>query len=714
MNSCLQSAAGSRRCLNLLLILAGLAAFLHGASAASAMNFSLQNGVLKLGDRPVLHGVPDAFAVVPVDSGAGVFLRMTVPKSGSFIQSPLGAIDGLRRFTSCHRYEPFWMRPAAGTTHAEVQSETQWLLAETEFGDCVMLVPLIDGAFRFALGGSQAGLTLYGETGDPFMAGTGGVALYVATGRDPYQLAAAGARTVAARLGTTRLRRDKPLPDFAGLFGWCTWDAFYQEVSADKVRAGLESFAAGGVEPRFLILDDGWQSTKIEPTGEQRLASLAPNDRFGGDLSATVRLAKETFKIRAFLVWHAINGYWGGVDGEALPGYDVREATRSYGPGILQHEPRLNVEYWGPLAGLVPAGQIGRFMDDYHRRLQAQGVDGVKVDNQAVIEGLASGQGGRVALTRAYREALETSVAAHFSGRLINCMASGMETYYGSPRSILIRTSTDFWPKRPETHGGHLYCNAQVGVWFGEFMQPDWDMFQSGHAMGAFHAAGRAVSGGPVYVSDKIDGHNFSVLRKLVLSDGTVLRADQPGRPTRDCLFANVTREPVLLKIFNYNRDCAVIGLFNANYHAAETTRATIAGDVSPADAPDLAGGEFAAFAQQANRVWRCRRTDREPVKLAESDWEIVSFAPVDRGVAVLGLADKLNSTGAITTKGWNADGTYTVTLRDGGEFTAWTERPPRAVETDGHAIAFRHDAATGRLSATLPATGPKTVLLRW
>jgi raffinose synthase len=353
-------------------------------------------------------------------------------------------------------------------------------------------------------------------------------------------------------------------------------------------------------------------------------------------------------------------------------------------------------------------------MDDYHRRLQAQGVDGVKVDNQAVIESLASGQGGRVTLTRAYREALETSVAAHFAGRLINCMSNGMETYYGSPRSTLIRTSIDFWPTRPETHGAHLYCNAQVGVWFGEFMQPDWDMFQSGHVMGPFHAAGRAVSGGPVYVSDKIDGHNFGVLRKLVLSDGTVLRADRPGRPTRDCLFVDVTREPVLLKIFNYNRDCAVIGLFNANYHAAEAARVTIAGAGSPMDAPDLAGDEFAGFAQQANRVWHCRRTDREPVQLAEGGWEIVSYAPVDRGVAVLGLADKLNSTGAITTKGWNADGTFAVTLRDGGEFTAWTERPPRALEAEGRAVAFRHDAATGRLSATLPATGPKTVLLRW
>ena len=678
------------------------------------MNLSLTHGTLWQDDRPVLETVPDTFAAVPGPSGVGVFLRMSAPRPGSFVQSPLGTIRGLRRFTSCHRYEPFWMKPAAGATTAEVPVETQWLLAETDTGECVLLVPLLDGAFRFALRGGPAGLTLYGETGDPFTAGNGGVALFVAVGRDPYQLAADGARAVLAHLGTGRLRRDKPLPDFADLFGWCTWDAFYREVTADKVRTGLASFAAGGIEPRFLILDDGWQSTKVESTGEERLTSLEANAQFGGDLTPVVRLAKHGFKIRAFLVWQTLYGYWGGVDGAALPGYGVREAVRSFGPGILQQEPMLNVQYWGPLVGLVPADQIGRFLDDYHRRLEAQGVDGVKVDSQATIEGVATGQGGRVALTRAYRTALEQSVAIHFAGRLINCMSSGMETYYGSSRSTLIRASTDFWPRRPETHGAHLYCNAQVGVWFGEFMQPDWDMFQSGHVMGSFHAAGRAVSGGPVYVSDKPDAHNFAVLRQLVLSDGTILRADRVGRPTRDCLFADVTREPVLLKVFNYNRDCAVIGVFNANYHAEPAARASLVGMVAPADAPDLAGGDFAAYAHEADRVWRCRRDERAPMALPEGGWEIVSYAPVDRGVAVLGLADKFNSTGAIAAKRWNADGTYTVSLRDGGAFLAWTERPPRAVEANGVAVAFKHDAAQGRLSATLPATGPVTLVLRW
>jgi len=37
--------------------------------------------------------------------------------------------------------------------------------------------------------------------------------------------------------------------------------------------------------------------------------------------------------------------------------------------------------------------------------------------------------------------------------------------------------------------------------------------------------------------SDKPGVHDFSVLKKLVLPDGSILRARYAGRPTRDCLF---------------------------------------------------------------------------------------------------------------------------------------------------------------------------------
>lgn len=53
-----------------------------------------------------------------------------------------------------------------------------------------------------------------------------------------------------------------------------------------------------------------------------------------------------------------------------------------------------------------------------------------------------------------------------------------------------------------------------------------------------------------MYVSDKPGYHDFELLKRLVLSDGTLLRCTQVGRPTLDTLFQDVTRdEKSVLKV---------------------------------------------------------------------------------------------------------------------------------------------------------------------
>jgi raffinose synthase len=161
------------------------------------------------------------------------FLRVAAKHGASRHLFALGSIPELVRYTVCHRYEPYWMKPAAGTRLEAVPAETQFFLAELRGGDYLLLVPLVDDLFRFSLRGKRDGmLEIVAETGDAFHPGKGGLALYAAVGADPFELVGAGARSVAARLGTGRLRRDKPLPDMVDAFGWCTGDAFYQEVSS--------------------------------------------------------------------------------------------------------------------------------------------------------------------------------------------------------------------------------------------------------------------------------------------------------------------------------------------------------------------------------------------------------------------------------------------------------------------------------------------------
>ncbi len=667
----------------------------------------LIDGQLTWNGQPILEAVPAAVEIDADPGGVGVFLRFSAPEASARQCYPLGRIAALRRFTCCYRYDPWWTKPKVGTRGREVPVETQYLLAELTDGRYAVLLPILDGGFRAALEGAEDdSLVLVAESGDPAVVGTTVTGLFLAVGADPYALMRDAAASIVARMRTGRLRRDKPLPSFVEQFGWCTWDAFYRDVSHENMRKGLASFAEGGVQPRVLILDDGWLSVRKQASGEERLTAFhAEPGRFPGGLGAAVTLAKETYGIDCFLVWHTLQGYWGGVDAEAFPQYRVVAGERAFSPGILHHAPEINKAF-GTILGVLAPEDVARFFQSFHRYLREQGVDGVKVDNQCALEGAARGLGGRVALMRAYHEALEGSAQTHFLGRLINCMSHATDVIYQTLNSTVTRSFTDFWPNDPASHGLHMVANAQVSFWMGEFVHPDWDMFQSGHAMGAYHAAGRAVSGGPVYVSDKPDGHDFGLLRKLVCSDGTILRAREPGRPTRDCLLRDPLSEDLLLKIFNLNEDAGIIGVFHARYPANESERKPLAGSVSPADVEGLDGTEFAVYRHNAGNLVRCARGAGMAVVLPTLTFELVTVVPIRSGFAPIGLTDKFNSAGAVSAKEVGADGSCRFTVRDGGDLLVWAAQAPARVRVDGREHAFSYESDSNALRLVLASSG--------
>lgn len=99
-----------------------------------------------------------------------------------------------------------------------------------------------------------------------------------------------------------------------------------------------------------------------------------------------------------------------------------------------------------------------------------------------------------------------------------------------------------------------VHC-AYNSLWMGNFIHPDWDMFQSTHPCAEFHAASRAISGGPIYVSDTVGKHNFPLLKRLAMPDGTILRCEYYALPTRDCLFDDPLHDgKTMLKIWNLNK----------------------------------------------------------------------------------------------------------------------------------------------------------------
>ncbi|KIY97157.1 hypothetical protein MNEG_10808 [Monoraphidium neglectum] len=88
--------------------------------------------------------------------------------------------------------------------------------------------------------------------------------LMLLAGTDPFYLVDAGVAAAAALSGGAKPRAHKRLPPSLDAFGWCTWDAFYSTVSARGLAEGLASLHSGGVYPRLLIIDDGWQLTDVD------------------------------------------------------------------------------------------------------------------------------------------------------------------------------------------------------------------------------------------------------------------------------------------------------------------------------------------------------------------------------------------------------------------------------------------------------------------
>ncbi|KAG9458067.1 hypothetical protein H6P81_002575 [Aristolochia fimbriata] len=242
---------------------------------------------------------------------------------------------------------------------------------------------------------------------------------------------------------------------------------------------------------------------------------------------------------------------------EVMEQYGSRMQYPLVSPGVAGNEPGWKTD---PLAvqglGLVNPKQVYRFYNELHGYLAAAGVDGVKVDVQCILETLGAGLGGRVQLTRQYHQALDASIAKNFPDNgCIACMSHNTDALYCSKQTAVVRASDDFYPRDPVSHTIHIAAVAYNSVFLGEFMQPDWHMFESLHPAAEYHASARAISGGPIYVSDAPGKHNFEVLKKLVLPDGSVLRARLPGRPTKDCLFTDPARDGVsLLKIWNMTR----------------------------------------------------------------------------------------------------------------------------------------------------------------
>ena len=658
--------------------------------------WNLKDNSLFANEIEILRDAVDVIELVEDEKGHGVFLRTKAEMTGDEIPYRLGTMPLLQRFMACYRNVPTFMAVQAGTKLLQVHTESLCLLCELSEEMYVLMLPILDGFSRGALQGTtEDRLELMGMTGCSEMVTDTGVLLYLAFGDDPYALMQEGAVSIQNRMKTGNLRTEKVTPAYFNYLGWCTWDAFYFNVDEEKYFSVLEEYKQAGMPLKFTLLDDGWQQvSNTEQRGQGKLTSFEVDQKkFPGGLSQTVRRAKEEYGVEEFLVWHGVMGYWAGVDGASFPQYrtipmpvhlPVAFGDRAKKDNeVFLHEP-------------VAPECAFQFYDDFHTYLRREGVDGVKIDTQYIIESTAEQTGGRCEAMKVYHHALDASTALNFHGNFLNCMSCSNDMMYNILYSNATRSSGDFVPGDPRTDCSQLIANAYASYWMEPFTYPDWDMFWSKHPNATFHAMARVVGGSPLYVSDKFGNHDFDLLRQLCLADGTILRAKMPGRPTKDSLMVDPLKEKVLLKIFNYNTYGGILGTFHLQPEAGD-----ISGTISPADVCGLNGERFVVFDYRAQKPTVCEFSDTIDVTLSAMGSNLYWITPIEMGVAVIGLVDKMNGAGAVTSLEVCCDGIH-VQSRGEGRFWLWCETEPVALFLNGAAKEFHYDAETKILSCEL------------
>ncbi|KAB2618501.1 stachyose synthase-like [Pyrus ussuriensis x Pyrus communis] len=248
--------------------------------------FDLSDGKLSVRGVPLLDEVPNNVTFSPFNSicqpcddvplpllnrvGAlphkGGFLGFKADVPSDRLKNSLGRSSD-RDFLSIFRFKTWWSTMWVGNSGSNLQKETQWVLFDVpEIKSYVIIIPIIDGSFRSALQpGTDGHVVICAESGSTQVKASNFDAIaYVHASDNPYNLMKEAFSAIRVHLNTFRLLEEKTVPNLVDKFGWCTWDAFYLTVEPAGIWHGINEFTEAGVSPRFLIVDDGWQSISFD------------------------------------------------------------------------------------------------------------------------------------------------------------------------------------------------------------------------------------------------------------------------------------------------------------------------------------------------------------------------------------------------------------------------------------------------------------------
>lgn len=560
------------------------------------------------------------------------------------------ALEDTADYVAINNHSRFWCAPFWGTSLSVLPQRTQELLVREQDGRYTGYLPVCDSTFKTLMRGGQDGVCFYLYTNCKGVKKCEHQLAFVCLqGEEPLALCHDLAARVAELLDNgLKLRERKTYPPVLEKLGWCSWDAMQIRVNRDGLVQKAKEFADKGVPVGFAIIDDCWADVPAlrhipaDATFGEMVAGMhcAPLCRFEGDpnrfpdgMAGAVRALHEA-GIAHVGIWFPTTGYWAGIDPQS------EEFRRHESELILTSTPVFSET---PIWVVSPdERKANAVLDDWCGKIASWGADFVKIDNQGLhwhYRNFAPiGQSAR-----ALQHAIDHAAARYFDGALINCMGMPSECMFNR-ESTVSRCSDDFMPQSRAWFAKNIQQCAFNGLLQGQYYVNDWDMWWTGDEQALRNSVCRAVSGGPIYISDPIGATNPDILRPLCLSDGRILRGEQSATPTADCLFSDPTVSGRVFKIRNRIAHGAVVAVFNL-----DADNRPVRGTLSAADV-SMAGQEVVYYEYFTGEWGVLAEGEVLPVSLSSrEDFRLYTVIPFRRGgISVLGRLDLYMGLGAV------------------------------------------------------------------
>lgn len=589
-------------------------------------------------------------------------------------------IEGLESFVSgSSTYSDYncWYAPVFGKDLKTVSPITQSFIWKEEQGfGCIL--SCCDKEYKSEMCGCREGLAI-----DVFDNNSGeheipkSLICLISRGQSPFEL-----NKNCVELGMKLLKKpvggrsERPYPEIFEYLGWCSWDAFQIRVSEENLVAKCEEFKQKDIPVRWAILDDMWadctdldtakyssfeEMMKIMKASKLNAFEASPK-RFPKGLKNAISRMNE-YGIRVGM-WHPTTGYWSGINPES-------KLFEEYRDSIVQ-----NNDGW-----YQPSFENGRYYEDFYKFLKSCGCEFLKVDNQSSLH-FNRNMAPIGKLTEGLHKNIETAAKKYFDDTVINCMGLAVENMWARPESAVIRCSDDFKPEDKAWFKKHILQCTFCCMFIGEIMWCDYDMWWTDDNQAGKNSLLRAVSGGPIYVSDTMDRSKKEVLAPLVFADGKILRCDRPGVPTADCLFENPTEGDKVFKVQNICGDCGVVAVYNLTEHKAT-------GTVSAKDVAGLGDGEYVIYEHFTGECTAVARGEAVNVSLDDDEeYRLYVIVPKEK-ISFIGLSDKF-----ISPKSFERVGENRFKLYEPGRVTLHTEEPISKILCGGKECAFDKNEA--------------------